>query len=68
MEELTKPHVMWYSHYDNGVHNGAVSIPQWDLLSDSYKVNPIGQQGKILVIVGAKQDMLHRKVIYDDKN
>ena len=37
------PHGMCYSHYGNGVRNGAISIAQWGLLSDCYKVNPIGQ-------------------------
>ena len=38
-----RPHGMCYSHYDNRVRNGAFSIAQWGLLSDCYKVNPIGQ-------------------------
>ena len=38
-----KPRGMCYSHYGNGVRNGAISIAQWGLLSDCYKVNPIGQ-------------------------
>ena len=38
-----EPHGMCYSHYGNKVHNGAISIAQWGLLSDCYKVNPIGQ-------------------------
>ena len=44
-------HSMCYSRYINGVRNGAISIAHWGLLSDCYKVNPIGQWGKILVIV-----------------
>ena len=40
---MTLPHGMCYSHYGNGVRNGAISIAQWGLLSDCYKVNPIGQ-------------------------
>ena len=40
---LTLPQGMCYSHYDNGFGNGTVSIAQWGLLSDCYKVNPIGQ-------------------------
>ena len=36
------PHGMCYSHYGNGVRNVAISIEQWGLLSDCYKVNPIG--------------------------
>ena len=35
-------HGMCYSHYGNGVRNGAISIAQWGLLSDCYQVNPIG--------------------------
>ena len=49
---------MCYSHYGNGVRNGAISIVQWYLLSDCYKVNPIGQRGKILVIVFGFVDTL----------
>ena len=52
------PHGMCYSHYGNGVRNGAISIAQWGLLSDCYKVNPIGQWGKILVILMGFVDML----------
>ena len=40
---LIMPHGMCYSHYGNGVRNGTISIVQWGLLSDCYKVNPIGQ-------------------------
>ena len=42
---------MCYSHYGNGVRNGAISIARWGLLSDCYKVNPIDQWRKILVII-----------------
>jgi hypothetical protein len=49
---------MCYSHYGNGVRNGAISIAQWGLLSDCYNVNPIGQRGKILVIVMGFVDTL----------
>ena len=38
------PHSMYYSHYGNWVRNGAISIMQWVLLSDAYKVNPIGER------------------------
>ena len=51
------PHGMCYSHYGNGVCKGAISIAQWGLLSDCYKVNPIGQGGNILVIVMGFVDM-----------
>ena len=34
---------MCYSHYGNGVRNGAISIAEWGLLSDCFKVTPIGQ-------------------------
>ena len=44
------PHGMCYSYYGNLVRNGVISIAQWGLLSDCYKVNPIGKKGKILVI------------------
>ena len=49
---------MSYSHYGNGVCKGAISIAQWGLLSDCYKVNPIGRGGNILVIVMGFVDML----------
>ena len=39
-----KPHSMYYSHYGNWVRNGAISIMQWVLLSDAYKVNTIGER------------------------
>ena len=52
------PHGICYSHYGNGVRNGAVSIAQWGLLSDCYKVNPIGQWGNIRVIVMGFVDTL----------
>ena len=41
---------MLYSHYGNGVRNGAISITQRGFISDYYKVKPIGQWGKILVM------------------
>ena len=36
----------------NGVRNGAISIAQWGLLSDCYKINSIDQWGKIVVCNG----------------
>ena len=54
----TLPQGIWYSHFGNGVHNGVISIAQWGLLSDCYKVNPIGQWGKILVILMGFTDTL----------
>ena len=39
------PDGMCCSHYGNG----AISIAQWGLFSDYYKVNPIGQWGKIVI-------------------
>ena len=41
---------MSYSHFDNEVHNGAISITQRGFINDRYKVNPVGQWGKILVM------------------
>ena len=41
---------MCYSHFGNGVRNGAISITQWGFINDRYKVNPVGQWGKILVM------------------
>ena len=43
------PDGMCCSHYGNGVRNGAISIAQWGLLSDCFKVNRIGQWGKIVM-------------------
>jgi hypothetical protein len=54
---------MCYSHYGNGVRNGAISIAQWGLLSDCYNVNPIGQRGKILVIVMGFVDTLGQSIL-----
>jgi hypothetical protein len=44
------PHGMCYSHFGKGVRNGAISITQWGFINDSYKVNPVGQWEKIMVI------------------
>jgi hypothetical protein len=41
---------MCYSHFDNKVHNGAISITQQGLINKCYKVNPVGQWGKFLVM------------------
>ena len=46
----TLPHGMCYSHFGNGVRNGAISITQFGFINDRYKVNPVGQWGKILVM------------------
>ena len=41
---------MCYSHLGNGVRNGAISITEKGFISDYYKVKPIGQYRKILVM------------------
>ena len=41
---------MCYSHFGNEVCNGVISITQRGFINDRYKVNPIGQWGKILVM------------------
>ena len=42
---------MCCSHFGNGVRNGAISIIcKWSSLNEYYKVNPIGQWRKMLVI------------------
>ena len=41
---------MCYSHFGNEVGNGAISITQQGFNNDCYKVNPIGQWGKMLVM------------------
>ena len=52
------PHVMCYSHFGNDVHNG---VMQQGFINDRYKVNPVGQWGKILVMVMGFVDHLgHR--------
>ena len=43
-------HGVCYSHFSNEVHNGAYSIVQQNFINDCYKVNPIGQWGKFLVM------------------
>ena len=45
------PHSMCYSHFDNGVGNGAISIMQQSFINDYYKVNADGQWGKIMINV-----------------
>ena len=58
-------HGMCYSHYGNGVLNGAITIAQWGLLSDCHKVNPIGQWGKILpIIVGFANTFEHSGLVH----
>ena len=44
------PQGMCYSHFGNEVRNGAISITQQGFINDCYKVNPVGQWGKILVM------------------
>ena len=41
---------MCYSHFDNGIRIGAISIMQRGFINDCYKVNPIVQWGKFLVM------------------
>ena len=41
---------MCYSHFGNEVCNGAISIMQRGFNNDCYKVNPIGQWEKNLVM------------------
>ena len=45
-----RPHGMCYSHFVNEVCDGAISIKQWGFINDRYKVNPVGQWGKILIM------------------
>ena len=56
---------MCYSHFGNGVRNGAISITQWGFINDRYKVNPVDQWGKILVIAMGFVDHLGLEYIYD---
>ena len=43
-------HGMCYSHFGNEVRNGTISITQRGFINDRYKVNPVGQWGKILTM------------------
>ena len=57
---------MCYSHLGNGVRNGEISITQQGFISDYYKVKPIGQWEKILVMsmgLGLTQDSNLSQVI-----
>ena len=56
---------MCYSHFGNGVRIGAISITQWGFINDRYKVNPVDQWGKILVIAMGFVDHLGLEYIYD---
>ena len=38
------PHGMCYSHFGNGVRNGAISIIQWGFINDCYKGWPMGKK------------------------
>ena len=44
------PHGMCYSDLGNGVCNGVIFIMQQGFISGCYKINSIGQAGKILVM------------------
>jgi hypothetical protein len=55
---------MCYSHFGNGVRNGAISITQWGFIMDRHKVNPIGQWGKILLIEMGFVDHLGHVYLY----
>ena len=45
-----RPHGMGYSYFGNEVRNGVISITQRGFIIDHYKVDPVGQWGKILVM------------------
>ena len=54
------PYGMCYSHFGNGVCNGAISITRWGFINDRYKVNPVGQWENFLVIaMGFVDDLRH---------
>ena len=55
---MTRRHGICYSHFGDVVRNGAISIIQWGLINDCYKVNPVGQRGKILVMATGFVDHL----------
>ena len=41
---------MCYSHFGNESRNGVISVTKRGFINDRYKVNPVGQWGKILVM------------------
>ena len=45
-----EPHGMSYSHFDNEVCNGTISFTHRDLIDTHYKLDPVVQWGKILVM------------------
>ena len=55
---------MCYSHFGNGVRNGAISITQWGFINDRYKVNPVGQWGKIMVMAMGFVDHLGQSLFW----
>ena len=44
------PHSVCYSHFGNEVRIGAISITQLGFINDCYKVKPVDQWGKFLVM------------------
>ena len=55
---MRQSHGMCYSHFGDEVRNGAISIMQWGFINDCNKVNPVCQQGKILVMATGFVDHL----------
>ena len=49
--KLTMAHGICYSLFGNGVCNGAISIMQHCFINDYYKVNAVGQWGKIMITI-----------------
>ena len=50
------------SHFGNEVRNGAISITQRGFINDCYKVNLVGQWGKILVMAMGFVDQFQRGI------
>ena len=57
---------MCYSHFSNEDCNGAISITQWVFINDCYKVNPVGQWGKVLVMATGFVDHLGLRRVHKD--
>ena len=51
LRKENRPHSMCYSHFDNEIRNGAISITQWGFINDYYMVYAVGQWGKIMITV-----------------
>ena len=53
--------------FGNVVSNGAISIKQWGFINERFKVNPVGQWGKILVMAMGFVDHLGKSLPKGDE-